>query len=1066
MLMPNSLSLSVVLVFVVVGGVQESAAVRTKVCWNVKCGTSSSTNWRPGWLLRAGHTADLCDSCGLAYEQSRFCETFHSDDAGWRTCNSCKKRVHCGCIASVYGLVLLDKGGVECSGCVREDDDIASSTSLPPSSSAAACEPHANNARGQQLAAPWDPDLKIEQQLMESSRSLRPAAKFQDQEMGFPSNLELHANNLDSSMKSVAAACSPKETRETAATAGGGKGPPESPPGHVESSSPSSKSGTDQMPTGLTLSGGSSPVKQVTGEGGQQGGGSETGAAGESAGHGKASTTVGSYRPPRVRQLLPRPTIAGAAAAVTLEPAFDPQAPLRVARPPGEGRGRNQLLPRYWPRITDQELQQITSGDNTVITPLFEKMLSASDAGRIGRLVLPKACAEAYFPPIHQPEGLPLKIQDVTGKEWVFQFRFWPNNNSRMYVLEGVTPCIQSMRLQAGDTVTFSRLEADGKLVMGYRRAPSSLSSQVCIATTPPSNNGLPCASYAAPQSLDGWASSKGGASAKLKDSSALTLAAAAAATQQMDRKRGRPLGSKSKRLRLDTDDALLLKSSWEEAQELLRPPPSAVPTTITIDGHEFEEYSEPPVFAKKTYPNITPSGEHEQWAQCDDCSNWRRLPATAFVPLRWSCSQNTWDLTRAQCNAPQEVSNEKVEMILRQVSGQEDGKQGGGSGSGSGSMRMMLVPTVAGDIITTTAAAAAAAAAAGLDTLAQAAAATTGPVSPMRTTKHPRHRPGCSCIVCIQPPSGKGPKHKATCTCNVCVTVKRRFKTLMQRRKKRQFERESELARKKRGWARDDISDSASLLDAASRPETSAGGGGGGAVGEENPTTPLVYQSDDVGGGADEGGPSKAAATAAAIDLNSQPDRDERVSMVRLVQDAGKPLSTYLHQQHLMTLCAPDHPLSDKVSEEEDPNSSSSREEVASQTSSKAHADSGMQLVAAAAVTPMQQGQQQQPQSPFMVDIAELSSHMESWDPRAVKPVAEPSGDSVHSSSSKQEYNMLNQLVVSNAPASSKKYATGAGRGRQICSGCGEPIGSAAKVCRRCGTSTAFGKKKRSVPP
>lgn len=34
----------------------------------------------------------------------------------------------------------------------------------------------------------------------------------------------------------------------------------------------------------------------------------------------------------------------------------------------------------------------------------------------------------------------------------MFQFRFWPNNNSRMYVLEGVTPCIQSMQLQAGDT--------------------------------------------------------------------------------------------------------------------------------------------------------------------------------------------------------------------------------------------------------------------------------------------------------------------------------------------------------------------------------------------------------------------------------------------------------------------------------------------------------------------------------------------------------------------------------------------------------------------------------------
>ncbi|CAL5336719.1 unnamed protein product [Camellia sinensis] len=87
-------------------------------------------------------------------------------------------------------------------------------------------------------------------------------------------------------------------------------------------------------------------------------------------------------------------------------------------------------------------------------------MLSASDAGRIGRLVLPKKCAEAYFPPISQPDGLPLKVQDSKGKEWMFQFRFWPNNNSRMYVLEGVTPCIQSMQLQAGDVVTFSRIES------------------------------------------------------------------------------------------------------------------------------------------------------------------------------------------------------------------------------------------------------------------------------------------------------------------------------------------------------------------------------------------------------------------------------------------------------------------------------------------------------------------------------------------------------------------------------------------------------------------------------
>jgi len=39
----------------------------------------------------------------------------------------------------------------------------------------------------------------------------------------------------------------------------------------------------------------------------------------------------------------------------------------------------------------------VCSSSNSTIVPLFEKMLSASDAGRIGRLVLPKACAEVIF---------------------------------------------------------------------------------------------------------------------------------------------------------------------------------------------------------------------------------------------------------------------------------------------------------------------------------------------------------------------------------------------------------------------------------------------------------------------------------------------------------------------------------------------------------------------------------------------------------------------------------------------------------------------------------------------
>lgn len=41
----------------------------------------------------------------------------------------------------------------------------------------------------------------------------------------------------------------------------------------------------------------------------------------------------------------------------------------------------------------------------------------------------------------------------------------------------------------------------------------------------------------------------------------------------------------------MDNEEALELKLSWEEAQELLRPAPSAKPTVVMIEDYEFEEY-------------------------------------------------------------------------------------------------------------------------------------------------------------------------------------------------------------------------------------------------------------------------------------------------------------------------------------------------------------------------------------------------------------------------------------------------------------------------------------------
>lgn len=61
---------------------------------------------------------------------------------------------------------------------------------------------------------------------------------------------------------------------------------------------------------------------------------------------------------PRSRHLLPKPPRPTLAAGLEANAGMVSQ--IRIARPPAEGRGRNQLLPRYWPRITDQELQQIS----------------------------------------------------------------------------------------------------------------------------------------------------------------------------------------------------------------------------------------------------------------------------------------------------------------------------------------------------------------------------------------------------------------------------------------------------------------------------------------------------------------------------------------------------------------------------------------------------------------------------------------------------------------------------------------------------------------------------------
>ncbi|KAF6163275.1 hypothetical protein GIB67_025139 [Kingdonia uniflora] len=538
----------------------------------------------------------------------------------------------------------------------------------------------------------------------------------------------------------------------------------------------------------------------------------------------------------------------------------------------GDSEVRNQLIPRYWPKRRDQELQLISGNSTSVITPLFEKILSASDAGRIGRLVLPKKSAEAYLPAISHPEGLPLKVQDIKGNEWVFQYRFWPNNNSRMYVLEGVTPCIQEMQLQAGDIVTFSRMDPEGKLVMGSRKAsdePPDQGNQTFksgigvmklaevtnkkskpteVVPTPiyPLMGGAELNSYLSIDPMTATeptiTSSKPGKTEVARPKSSLLPS----------KRKGSFLGSNSKRLLIETDDLVELKLTWEEAQGLLRPPPNTFPNLMLIEGHAFEEYEEAPVLGKPTIFCTSRLGESLQLVQCESCSKWRKLPVETLLPSKWTCFDNS-DSERSSCSSAQEVTHEQIEELLLPNAAGARKKTKAAAKKGADAVEALE----------------------GLENLADLAILGEGgaPSSSQTTTKHPRHRHGCACIVCIQPPSGKS--HKDTCTCNACLTVKRRHQSLLLRLKQRQSEKDAEAASQK-----------LQLFQIPNDQDPNL---------EEKPRSPDMKKTTL----------SPVKAVKAGIDLNFQPDREgeavqvsEPGTLSRLLREAT---NIYLKQQTVL---------------------------------------------------------------------------------------------------------------------------------------------------------------------
>ncbi|XP_071696198.1 B3 domain-containing transcription factor VAL3-like [Rutidosis leptorrhynchoides] len=133
---------------------------------------------------------------------------------------------------------------------------------------------------------------------------------------------------------------------------------------------------------------------------------------------------------------------------------------------------RVEIEPHYWPDGIDLNLPLNTKTEESVLKPLFEKFLSATDSDvRGGRLVIPKKIAETFFPEISEPKGITMKFLDMENNELEFSFRYWTSFGSRTYFLEGAfRDFLVSRKLQAGDTVSFYQMEPGGKMVIGYRK--------------------------------------------------------------------------------------------------------------------------------------------------------------------------------------------------------------------------------------------------------------------------------------------------------------------------------------------------------------------------------------------------------------------------------------------------------------------------------------------------------------------------------------------------------------------------------------------------------------------
>ncbi|XP_015570693.1 B3 domain-containing transcription factor FUS3 isoform X2 [Ricinus communis] len=108
-------------------------------------------------------------------------------------------------------------------------------------------------------------------------------------------------------------------------------------------------------------------------------------------------------------------------------------------------------LPSFPARVIDQRR----------LSFLFQKELKNSDKA-----------AEAHLPVLESKEGIFISMDDLDGLHvWSFKYRYWPNNNSRMYVLENTGDFVNTHGLQLGDFIMVYKDDQNQNYVIQAKKA-------------------------------------------------------------------------------------------------------------------------------------------------------------------------------------------------------------------------------------------------------------------------------------------------------------------------------------------------------------------------------------------------------------------------------------------------------------------------------------------------------------------------------------------------------------------------------------------------------------------